>query len=96
MKNRLSKTAQRSIGLLLLSRLFERVAFYLVLSILVNYLMDKVQSGVKNVSLYYGFFIVAMMITTFFSGLLGDLRNRNKVVITGFVLLTAMYLAVPS
>jgi len=95
MKNRLSKTAQRSIGLLLLSRLFERVAFYLVLSILVNYLMDKVQSGVKNVSLYYGFFIVAMMITTFFSGLLGDLRNRNKVVITGFVLLTAMYLAVP-
>lgn len=65
MKNRLSKTAQRSIGLLLLSRLFERVAFYLVLSILVNYLMDKVQSGVKNVSLYYGFFIVAMMITTF-------------------------------
>lgn len=96
MRNRLSKTAQRSIGLLLLSRLFERVAFYLVLSILVNYLMDKVQSGVKNVSLYYGFFIVAMMITTFFSGLLGDLRNRNKVVITGFVLLTAMYLAVPS
>jgi uncharacterized membrane protein len=51
---------------------------------------------VKNVSFYYGFFIVAMMITTFFSGLLGDLRNRNKVVITGFVLLTAMYLAVPS
>lgn len=96
MRNRLSKTAQRSIGLLLLSRLFERLAFYLVLSILVNYLMDKVQSGVKNVSLYYGFFIVAMMITTFFSGLLGDLRNRNKVVITGFVLLTAMYLAVPS
>lgn len=96
MRNRLSKTAQRSIGLLLLSRLFERLAFYLVLSILVNYLMDKVQPGVKNVSLYYGFFIVAMMITTFFSGLLGDLRNRNKVVITGFVLLTAMYLAVPS
>lgn len=41
MKNRLSKTAQRSIGLLLLSRLFERVAFCLLLSILVNYLMDK-------------------------------------------------------
>jgi MFS family permease len=95
MKNRLSKTAQRSIGFLLLSRLFERVAFYLVLSILVNYLMDIVQPGVKNISLYYGFFMVAMMITTFFSGLLGDLRNRNKVVITGFVLLTAMYLAVP-
>lgn len=95
MKNRLSKTAQRSIGLLLLSRLFERVAFYLVLSILVNYFTEKLQPGMKNVSLNYSLFIVVMMITTFFSGLLGDLRDRNKVVITGFVLLTAMYLAVP-
>jgi len=79
MKNRLSKTAQRSIGLLLLSRLFERVAFYLVLSILMNYLKDKVQPGMKNVSLYYGVFIVAMMITTFFSGLLGDLRDLGRI-----------------
>ena len=78
MKNRLSKTAQRSIGLLLLSRLFERVAFYLVLSILMNYLKDKVQPGMKNVSLYYGVFIVAMMIVTFFSGLLGDLRDLGR------------------
>lgn len=95
MKNKLSKTAHRSIGLLLLSRLFERVAFYLVLSILVNYFTEKLQPGMKNVSLNYSLFMIAMMITTFFSGLLGDLHNRNKVVITGFVLLTAMYLAVP-
>lgn len=91
----LNKTAQRSIGLLLLSRLFERVAFYLLLSILVNYFAEKLQPGMKNVSINYSLFMIAMMITTFFSGLLGDLHNRNKVVITGFVLLTTMYLAVP-
>lgn len=95
MKNRLSKTAQRSIGLLLLSRLFERVAFYLLLSILVNYFTEKLQPGMKNISINYSLFMGAMMIATIFSGLLGDLRNRNKVVITGLVLLTAMYLAVP-
>ncbi|MDD2513572.1 MAG: MFS transporter [Proteiniphilum sp.] len=95
MKNRLSKTAQSSIGLLLLSRLFERVAFYLLLSILVNYFTEKLQPGMKNISINYSLFMGAMMITTFFSGLLGDLRNRNKVVITGLVLLTAMYLGVP-
>lgn len=95
MKNRLNKTAQESIGLLLLTRLFERSAFYLVLSILANFLMEIVQPGMKNVGFYYSFFMVALIITTFFAGLLGDKRNRNKVVITGFVLLTTMYLAVP-
>lgn len=95
MKNRLNKTAQRSIGLLLLARLFERMAFYLVLSILQSFLMYQVQPGVKNIGLYYSFFMGTLIVTTFFAGLLGDKRNRNKVVITGFVLLTAMYLVVP-
>jgi MFS family permease len=95
MKNRLNKTAQRSIGLLLLARFFERLAFYLVLSILLRFLMVIVQPGVQNIGLYYSSFMVTLTITTFFAGLLGDKRNRNKVVITGFVLLTTMYLAVP-
>lgn len=95
MGNTLNKAERTSIGWLLVSKTFERLAFYLLLSILMNYMMSKVQPGVKNTGLQFGFFMVALAITSFFSGILGDRYNRKKIVIIGFILLTVMYLVIP-
>ena len=92
MTNTLSTSQQSAIGLLLVTKAFERVAFYLVLSILVLYLADSQQTGTNLTGLTYAIFMGSMFITSLFSGLLGDIRNRKKVVITGFVMLTTMYL----
>lgn len=93
MTNTLNTSQQSAIGLLLVTKAFERLAFYLVLSILVLYLTDSLQPGTNLTGYYYALFMGSIFITSLFSGLMGDIRNRKKVVITGFVLLTTMYLA---
>ena len=90
----LNKEQKSSILLLLASKAFERLAFYTIMAILVKYLMDSLDIETNKAAIFYSVFYGAVGLTTIFSGLLGDLRDRMKVVKTGFILLTVMYLVI--
>lgn len=90
----LNKNQKSGIFLLLGSKLFERLAFYMIMAILVKYLMNSLDIEANKAGFYYSVFYGAAAITTIFSGLLGDLRNRMKIVKSGFILLTVMYLVI--
>jgi len=94
MRNILNKEQKSSILLLLTSKTFERLAFYLIMAILVQYLVDSLKLETDKAGIYYSIFYGVIGITTLFSGLLGDLRDRMKIVKIGFILLTVMYLAI--
>ena len=90
----MNKEQKSSLLLLLTSKAFERLAFYLIISILVQYLVDSLKLETEKAGIYYSIFYVVIGITTLFSGLLGDLRDRTKIVKIGFILLTVMYLVI--
>jgi len=90
----LNKEQKSSILLLLTSKTFERLAFYLIMAILVQFLTDSLKIDTTKAGIYYSIFYGVIGITTLFSGLLGDLRDRMIVVRIGFILLTIMYLAI--
>lgn len=94
MKNILNKEQKSGILFLLASKTFERLAFYLIMAILIQYLMDSLKIGAGQAGIYYSVFFGVIGITMLFSGLIGDLRDRMKIVKTGFILLTAMYLII--
>ncbi len=94
MRNTLSKEQKSGILLLLASKTFERLAFYLIMAILVQYLMDSLKLEIDKAGMYYSIFYGVIGISTLFSGLIGDLRDRMKIVKTGFILLTVMSLAI--
>ncbi|OYT16544.1 MAG: hypothetical protein B7C24_07195 [Bacteroidetes bacterium 4572_77] len=64
------------------------------MSILIQYLVDSLNFEPEKAGIYYSVFYGVMVISTLFSGLLGDLRDRMKIVKAGFVLLTILYLAI--
>ncbi len=90
----MNKGQKLSITLLLASKTFERLAFYLIMAILVRYLMDSLNIETDEAGIYYSLFYGTIVIIGVFSGLLGDLHDRVKLVKLGFILLTAMYLAI--
>jgi dipeptide/tripeptide permease len=94
MRNTLNKEQKSGILLLLTSKTFERLAFYLIMAILVQYLMKTLKIETDKAGIYYSIFYGVIGITTLFSGLLGDLRDRTKIVKVGFILLTVMYLTI--
>lgn len=94
MKNRLNKEQKSGITLLLLSKMFERLAFYLIMAILIQYLTDSLKFSDGKAGIYYSVFYGMIGLTTVFSGLIGDFKDRTKVVKIGFILLTIMYLAI--
>lgn len=94
MRNTLNKEQKSSILLLLASKTFERLSFYLIMAILVHYLIDSLKLEANKAGIYYSVFYFVLALTTLFSGLLGDLRDRMKIVKTGFILLTGMYLII--
>ena len=91
----MNKEQKSGILLLFASKTFERLAFYLIMAILVQYLVDSLKLETEKAGIYYSVFYGVIVITTLFSGLLGDLRDRMKIVKTGFMLLTVMYLVIP-
>jgi len=90
----LNKEQKSGILSLLASKTFERLAFYLVMAILVQYVMESLKLETDKAGIYYSIFYGIIGITTLFSGLIGDLRDRMKVVKIGFILLPLMYLAI--
>ncbi|PKP47516.1 MAG: hypothetical protein CVT94_11090 [Bacteroidetes bacterium HGW-Bacteroidetes-11] len=94
MRDTLNNEQKSSILLLLTSKTFERLAFYLIMAILVQFLTDSLKIDTTKAGIYYSVFYGVIGITTLFSGLLGDLRDRMRIVKIGFILLTIMYLAI--
>ncbi len=94
MNNTLNNEQKSGIRLLLTSKAFERLAFYLIMAILLQYLMDSLKLESVAVGYYYSAFYGIIGFTTLFSGLLGDLKDRMKIVKAGFILLPLMYLAI--
>jgi len=92
MRDILKKEQKKGVLLLLSSKAFERLAFYLVMAILVQYMMDSLKLDEDKAGIFYSVFYGVIGFTSLFSGLLGDLRDRTKIVKVGFVLLTVMYL----
>ena len=90
----MNKEQKSSLLLLLTSKTFERLAFYLIMAILVQYMVDSLKLEPEKAGIYYSIFYGVIGITTLFSGLLGDLRDRTKIVKIGFILLTVMYLVI--
>lgn len=94
MRNILNKEQKSGILLLLASKTFERLAFYLIMAILIQYLMDSLKLESVGVGYYYSAFYGIIGLTTLFSGLIGDLKDRMKIVKAGFILMPVMYLAI--
>lgn len=94
MKNTLNKEQKSSLLLLLTSKTFERLAFYLIMVILIQFLTDSLKIDSSKAGIYYSVFYGVIGITTLFSGFLGDKQDRIKIVKIGFLLLTMMYLAI--
>lgn len=90
----MNKEQKSGILLLLSSKTFERLAFYLIMAILVQFLTDSLKIDASKAGVYYSVFYGVIGLTTLFSGLLGDLRDRMKIVRIGFIMLTIMYLAI--
>lgn len=79
---------------MLTSKTFERLAFYLIMTILVQFLMESLKLETSKAGIYYSVFYGVIGLTTLFSGLIGDLKDRVKIVITGFIIMTVMYLVI--
>lgn len=92
MRNVLNKEQKSGILLLLSSKVLERLAFYLIMAILIQYMTDSLKLDEDKAGIYYAIFYGVIGFTSLFSGLLGDLRDRTKIVKVGFILLTVMYL----
>ncbi|MGZ2371256.1 MFS transporter [Ancylomarina sp. YFZ004] len=93
MRNVLNKEQKSGILLLLSSKALERLAFYLIMAILIQYMTDSLNLELDKAGIYYAIFYGVIGFTSLFSGLLGDLRDRTKIVKIGFILLSVMYLA---
>lgn len=94
MKNTLNKEQKSGILFLLTSKTFERLAFYLIMAILIQYLTDSLKIAPLKAGMYYSVFYTVIGVTTLFSGFLGDKKDRMKIVKIGFWLLTVMYLII--
>lgn len=96
MKNRLNKDQKWGISLLIASKAFERLAFYSLVTVLIQYLTEflTLEGNTLEVMYYYSTFYAVIGVATVLSGYLGDVIDRIKVVKTGFILMTIMYLAI--
>jgi len=81
----------KGLSILLLSSTFERTAFFMIMSILIQFLTKELNLDITKVGTFYSIFYGSISIVSLFSGLLGDLTNRIKVVKIGMFLMTILY-----
>lgn len=87
----ITKNQISGLSILLLSKTFERTAFYLIMSILIQFLMTNLKLEVEKSGEFYSIFYGSIGFIALFSGLLGDLTNRIKVVKIGMLAMTILY-----
>ncbi|MCT4591758.1 MAG: MFS transporter [Carboxylicivirga sp.] len=93
MKSTLTQQQKTGISVLLLSKLFERLAFYLIITILTLFLSESLNMKATSTGVYYSIFYGAIFFLSLISGYLGDIGKRNKIVTTGMMITIVMYLS---
>lgn len=93
MGSNLNENQKLGISLLIASKAFERLAFYSIVTIFIQYLSESFSLKGNVAGVYYSIFYAVIGISIFFSGYLGDIKDRMKVVKTGFIIMAIMYLA---
>ena len=88
----LSKEQKSSIVYLLASKAMERLAFFMVVAVLMQYLLNAYGLETQTADMYYSMYFGMIVFGTLFSGWLGDGKDRTGVVKIGFVLMICMYL----
>lgn len=92
MNNKLTTEQKKGISFLLLSKFFERLAFYLIFSVFIQYLTGSKKIPDVDANLIYVIFTGSIVLVSLFSGLLGDFFNRIKIVKAGLIILTLSYI----
>ncbi len=77
---------------LILSKTFERSAFYLLAAVIVQHVVKSFNFDLTKAGWYYSLMYLSLGFISYFSGLLGDKTNRIKTVKTGMIILTISYL----
>lgn len=62
------------------------------MTILVRYLTESLNIEATTAGIYYSIFYGVIFIMSLVSGHIGDISNRIKIVLTGFIIMAAMYL----
>jgi len=88
----INKEQKTALSFLLLSKVFERLAFYLIMANLTFYLTETFQVVESKAGLFYSLFYGSVGLSAIVSGILGDYFNRLKVVKLGMFLMTVLYL----
>lgn len=89
MANKGQKTA---LSFLIISKAFERLAFYSIFAIFIFYLTDTLKMSIDEAGSFYSIFYLSVGVSTLLFGLLGDFVNRQKLVKLGMLLMTVFYL----
>lgn len=89
MANKEQKTA---LSFLLISKAFERLAFYSIFAIIIFYLTDILKMSIDEAGSFYSTFYLSTSLSTLLFGLLGDFINRQKLVKIGMLSMTVFYL----
>ena len=78
---------KNSLALLFSYRFIERIAFFTFISILMKMLNTlAVDNSPSDYAMIYSFFYTSIGISAILSGILGDLKNRQKIVVVGFII----------
>ena len=93
MENNLSIGQKSGIIFLLASKGFERIAFYLIFTILIQYLIHSLEIDSIKAGYIYSIVYSVIGLTAFVSGIIGDFKDRMKIVKIGFIILPIIYLA---
>ncbi|MDQ2178045.1 MFS transporter [Marinifilum sp. D714] len=91
-RTRLNAEQKNGIFFLLLSKAFERIAFYMVMAILMQYLTNGIGVEAKTAGIQYSLFYGMFVVGSLFSGWIGDVCDRIKFVKLGFLMMIVMYL----
>ncbi|WP_282014085.1 MFS transporter [Marinifilum flexuosum] len=91
-RTRLNTEQKSGIFFLLLSKAFERIAFYMVMAILMQYLTNGIGVEAKTAGIQYSLFYGMFVVGSLFSGWIGDVYDRIKFVKLGFLMMIVMYL----
>jgi len=89
MVNKEQKTA---LSFLIISKAFERLAFYSIFAIFIFYLTDNLKMSIDEAGGFYSTFYLSVGVSTLLFGFLGDFINRQKLVKIGMLLMTVFYL----
>lgn len=87
-----AKEQKKALSLLIISKAFERLAFYMFIAVFIFYLNDSLNMQIEQAGEFYSLFYLSLGLSTLLFGLIGDFVNRRNLVKLGMSLMTILYL----